>query len=204
MLLNHSGGKVRPLLCRGGMMQLCCWTFPASIVVSATRLLVISVCVMCQFSLWSGILGGKVYWAQLQLLQRARPGAGVTPHSAVTLQLLSVCFRVSARVNMTTDWDRWLEKCIMVAMQLSEDMDSRFRFLHLPIIPSAFHFGVLKTLKKEEVQSVRSIRCCSTWQLYDEQHEQSPRQTHCLSLLSDGMGSYFLSSVSQLYWRGSR
>ena len=37
----------------------------------------------------------------------------------------------------------------MVGMELSEDMDSRFRFLHLPIIPSAFHFGVLKTLKKK-------------------------------------------------------
>ena len=32
---------------------------------------------------------------------------------------------------------------------MSEDIDSRLKFLHLPIIPSEFYFSVLKALKKE-------------------------------------------------------
>ena len=114
---------------------------------------------------------------------RPEPRFSVYTPSTVTRQLLSVCFRVSARVNMTTG-ARWgLEKCIM-AMELSEDMNR-----HLPIFPRAFHFGVLKSLKKEDVQSVRSIRCCSTWQLHDEQHELSPGRPT----------AYLFSQTAQVY-----
>ena len=42
---------------------------------------------------------------------------------------------------------------------------------------------------RKKVQSVRSIRCCSTWQLHDEQHEQSPGRPT----------AYLFSQTAQVY-----
>ena len=68
------------------------------------------------------------------------------PPSAVTRQLLSVCFRVSARVNMTTGARHQMGTW---EMYHGNGIVRGHGYRHLPIFPSSFYFGVLKALKKE-------------------------------------------------------
>ena len=77
---------------------------------------------------------------------RSRGDASLPP-SAVTRQLLSVCFRVSAGVNMTTGARWWLEKC-MRAMQVPEDN---------PI--SADHCKCISFWRAENFRERRSAKC---------------------------------------------
>ena len=113
------------------------------------------------------------------------PGAGVTPpslrcNSATFISLFPcVCPGEHDHCHQMGTWEMYHGNGIVRG----------HGYRHLPIFPSAFHFGVLKSLKKEDVQSVRSIRCCSTWQLHDEQHEQSP----------DRPTAYLFSQTAQVY-----